>query len=586
MFLYEVRKIHPKAVTEIKGSFIRRDLCPFELELERAARKEAYKLNIKMNCLAYGVCDERLIQFRQPYRPLPANYGNRDPSRKNWNKKKTDEDPPPNEEQPALSSHSSSVSNDTISVFLTNARSIKKKSHILSFLKTLNYNMIMISETWLNVDDSDAYLLGSNANYVSFRKDRPPNAAKSRGGGVAILCSPQLNPILISTFSSDDIEALTIDIHVSSYCKSASFSSIRVCLIYRAPSCSNASLDSLLAYLTALVPSTPFLITGDLNFPDVDWDILTSPVQNDFISFVSDLRFSQYAHFKTRAQNIFDLVLCNSNIVRNVRPSIPLSDHTCISFSLSVPSPPNRKFVPHRLYHLADWVSINNSYIPNSTPSSSSSYPPHLRSLYKKSCLISSIASNSTLAQTCYKRFERALRMHNERVENKVVNSNNPKAFFSLCKTRLKATSNAPPGIIDLNGNSLVTDRDKAHAFSQYFASVSTLPLHAPLPPPPPSQTQPFDLSSITPSQILISIQSLAPKVNFSPDARDLRNTHELRIAVPFIVPKSHSTFVSRSVQRWNALSRETVKSSPIVFRSLINELPSISFTSESLLRL
>ncbi|GMT26457.1 hypothetical protein PFISCL1PPCAC_17754, partial [Pristionchus fissidentatus] len=105
--------------------------------------------------------------------------------------------------------------------------------------------------------------------------------------------------------------------------------------------------------------------------------------------------------------------------------------------------------------------------------------------LYKKSCRISSIASNSTLAQTCYKRFERALRMHNERVENKVVNSNNPKAFFSLCKTRLKATSNAPP---------------------------------APLPPPPPSQTQPFDLSSITPSQILISIQSLAPKVNFSPD--------------------------------------------------------------------
>ncbi|GMT21615.1 hypothetical protein PFISCL1PPCAC_12912, partial [Pristionchus fissidentatus] len=74
--------------------------------------------------------------------------------------------------------------------------------------------------------------------------------------------------------------------------------------------------------------------------------------------------------------------------------------------------------------------------------------------------------------------------------------------------------------------------------------------------------------------------------LNISPLARDLRNTHELRIAVPFIVPKSHSTFVSRSVQRWNALSRETVKSSPIVFRSLINELPSISFTSESLLRL
>ncbi|GMT30854.1 hypothetical protein PFISCL1PPCAC_22151, partial [Pristionchus fissidentatus] len=336
-----------------------------------------------------------------------------------------------------------------------------------------------------------------------------------------------------------DIEAITIDIHTSSYCKSIPFSSVRVCLIYRAPSCTNASLESLLTYLESIVGNSPLLISGDLNFPDIDWYTLTSPSQNDFLSFVADYRFSQY-------------VLCNSNIIRNIRPSIPISDHTSISFSLAVASPRPRPFVPSRVYHLADWVMINSlisdhnwtmslahldmnssyeyfcnfmnsvldTYVPKTTRSSSSPYPRHLRILYNKSNRIAMIAPNSTLAHKLSHRFERALREHNVRVENKIVNSNNAKAFFALCKTRLKSTSNASPGIIDLTGKSIVTDRDKAHAFSLYFASVSTPPLHAPLLPPTPSphQTSLFDLPCVNPAQIFLSIQSLAPKTNFSPD--------------------------------------------------------------------
>ncbi|GMT28715.1 hypothetical protein PFISCL1PPCAC_20012, partial [Pristionchus fissidentatus] len=507
--------------------------------------------------------------------------------------------------------------------------------------------------------------LGSNANYVSFRKDRPTNAAKSRGGGVAILCSPLLNPILISSFSTDDIEAITIDIHTSSYCKSIPFSSVRVCLIYRAPSCTNASLESLLTYLESIVGNSPLLISGDLNFPDIDWYTLTSPSQNDFLSFVADYRFSQ-----------------------NIRPSIPISDHTSISFSLAVASPRPRPFVPSRVYHLADWVMINSlisdhnwtmslahldmnssyeyfcnfmnsvldTYVPKTTRSSSSPYPRHLRILYNKSNRIAM----------------RALREHNVRVENKIVNSNNAKAFFALCKTRLKSTSNASPGIIDLTGKSIVTDRDKAHAFSLYFASVSTPPLHAPLLPPTPSphQTSLFDLpylgvimqpslkfsdhvskltskarskvnimfkcfysndpllylqafnafirplleyctvvwsprtvklanfvenvqrnftrrvffrcaipyspypdrlnflsmSTLEQRRLIFDLLFLHKTIhNFyslnsnllfkiSPLTRNLRNTHKLRIALPFAVPKSHSTFATRTVQRWNAL--------------------------------
>uniref|UniRef100_A0A8R1Z0I8 Uncharacterized protein n=1 Tax=Pristionchus pacificus TaxID=54126 RepID=A0A8R1Z0I8_PRIPA len=59
-----------------------------------------------------------------------------------------------------------------------------------------------------------------------------------------------------------------------------------------------------------------------------------------------------------------------------------------------------------------------------------------------------------------------------------------------------------------------------------------------------------------------------------------------IRIVLPYSLPKSHSNFVTRAIDRWNVLSAEFVHSSPSNFRSHILSLPSISFTSDSLLRL
>ncbi|KAF8373102.1 hypothetical protein PRIPAC_79531 [Pristionchus pacificus] len=69
-----------------------------------------------------------------------------------------------------------------------------------------------------------------------------------------------------------------------------------------------------------------------------------------------------------------------------------------------------------------------------------------------------------------------------------------------------------------------------------------------------------------------------------SPLARSLRRSHSLRIVLSYVLPKSHSNFVTRTIDRWNVLSAEFVHSSPSNFRSHILSLPSISFTSDSLL--
>ncbi|KAF8386629.1 hypothetical protein PRIPAC_75771 [Pristionchus pacificus] len=752
----------------------------------------------------------------------------------------------------------------TIELFYSNARSIKRKTHLLSFIKSLGYHVILLSETWLTSDDADAFLMGSLGDYVAFRKDRITNAEITRGGGVAILCSPLLNPILFATFSSDGIECLVINIHFPSNRKT--LSSIRICLIYRSPSCPASSLTLLLSFIEPLISNLPFLICGDLNFPSIDWNRLTSPSQNDFLSFVCDHRLTQFVDFKTRGENLLDLVLCNENIVRNVTPSLPFADHTNWESNNSLLSshdwtltlscldtenafsyfsefcnsllccgksqgrfPPrmekvakggNENFVrievsrrlpskkkstmvrlkdlnadeddeirvyeerkssvddkeKRKLFSLVKlepvlwdfrsqkykkgttqrkrtWASIDHalcledgtaskafkaacaarkraksaikdtpsgsgksmtvkeieydeelsfldevemestlnsdsavediddpsqpsikkefssgsrellramgestdgksvtsgrkkkkkcdvqdsimvsiqktdemlnaimgkidkdekskdedpvecskfkysdltsrivtfldslpmntryralgaihnslneiedrfssstnptpqpppvhyqpyycpppapnffpypppnhynntaleSFVPKSSLSPFSHYPKHLRILYGKSQRASSFAPNSMRAVSLAKRFERALRVHSERVESRVIDSKNPKAFYSLCKTRLNSSKSAPPGIIDLNGAYLLTNKDKALVFSQYFASVSTLPLQAPLRSFSPSSTIPlFDLPSISPAQILASIASLAPKCNFSPD--------------------------------------------------------------------
>ncbi|GMS82728.1 hypothetical protein PENTCL1PPCAC_4903 [Pristionchus entomophagus] len=455
-------------------------------------------------------------------------------------------------------------------------------------------------------------------DFVAFRKDRPTNAEKSRGGGVAILCSTLLNPILVSSFTTESIESLIIDIHFSS---------------------PNSSLSFQLYHLA-------------------DWNSINYHISS---------------HDWTLALSFLDV-------------------DSAFSYFTEVAN------------------SLLDAFVPKSTPSPFSRYPRHLKILYGKSKRATSIARNSVLALTLTKRFERALRAHLVKIESRIVESKNPKAFFSLCNTRLKACKSAPPGFIDVDGTQLLPCRDKASAFSKYFASVSTSPLQSPLPSHSPTlytinglplSSSPFmkDLGIImNPSLKFIDhisrmVSKARAKINimfkcfFSPDphlynrayttfirplleygsvvwsphtvilanqiedvqrnfsrrlfarcqipyslypdrisllslqtlehrrfisdivflhksihgfysydhsnlfrkaplTRSLRRSHNLRISLPFVPPKSHSSFVIRVIERWNVLDAEIVTSSPDIFRSHILSIPSISFSEESLLRL
>ncbi|GMR57198.1 hypothetical protein PMAYCL1PPCAC_27393, partial [Pristionchus mayeri] len=375
-------------------AFIRKDLTPTQLSLEKEARAEAMRRNLEARMIVCGVRDFTLINYRTP-RPLPPRYGLSRTSKTSSadlpypGHSGTPSSAPsaasiPSTPDPAAiapsrtdhvttshslvrSTHNRSIlstrhsRNSPVSVFYANARSIRCKSPQLSFLiASHEYRIICISETWLDNSDSDSLLVGGFPDFLPFRCDRVTSADYGRGGGVACLVHNSLNPILISTFSSPLVESCVVDIHLD-YSPSLPYRKIRFFTIYRSPSAPNDSLIQLLLNLeTHISVDFPCILIGDFNFPNVDWPSLSSPNQNDLLDFVSDHHFNQFVSFPSRLNSYLDLLFCNENIICNVSPATALSDHLSVTFDLRIPRPPQNVCAPSRNYRLADWISIND----------------------------------------------------------------------------------------------------------------------------------------------------------------------------------------------------------------------------------
>ena len=104
--------------------------------------------------------------------------------------------------------------------------------------------------------------------YNVFRKDRD-----GRGGGV-LLAFKDKNPIKeLST--PIELEVLSAEIIGDN-------SNLIICLIYRPSNCTEQYNTSLLTYLNSVNNSSDLPIIGDLNLPDVDWNIYNGNTNNYF----------------------------------------------------------------------------------------------------------------------------------------------------------------------------------------------------------------------------------------------------------------------------------------------------------------
>ena len=157
-------------------------------------------------------------------------------------------------------------------------------------------------------------------------------------------------------------------------------SRIRFILVYRPPCyVVQSTADLKLSALTKIILSLsstkdPIILLGDLNFPDIDWNLfrLNNSTHNNncFIECMQPLGMVQFVSDSTRvssstSQNILDLVFSNDPLLIQVMNQLlPLSssDHNIIEFLMLLPLELTR-------VHCSDSDSIPHDHF-NSLPNS------------------------------------------------------------------------------------------------------------------------------------------------------------------------------------------------------------------------
>ena len=144
---------------------------------------------------------------------------------------------------------------------LWNARSVcNKLTSVHDLFITNSFNLLAITETWLQDSDSPSPAALSHGGLVWTHSPRPSGR---KGGGVGILLSPQstfqvLHPPPSLSLSSFEAHCIRLFSPVS----------LRIAVIYRPPGPVSGFLDDFSAWLPYFLSSEiPTIILGDFNIP-------------------------------------------------------------------------------------------------------------------------------------------------------------------------------------------------------------------------------------------------------------------------------------------------------------------------------
>jgi len=192
-----------------------------------------------------------------------------------------------------------------------------------------DYDIICLTETWLNDDFSDQDILDDR--YTIFRKDRNYDESNtSRGGGVMIAIKRSFHAKQVSLLQYS-CEAIWIKFLVSDHIN------IYVCCVYFPPSADRACFNDFYAMIDDYFTSPGnIIIVGDFNLSTINWisnDYTnTSSLVHDFICFLSLHELNQCNFINNHMNRILDLVLTkleyhDLKISRAVTPLIKEDDY-------------------------------------------------------------------------------------------------------------------------------------------------------------------------------------------------------------------------------------------------------------------
>ncbi|KAF8358904.1 hypothetical protein PRIPAC_93899 [Pristionchus pacificus] len=534
--------------------FLRRDLMPSELNQEKISRVEARKRNNEAGCLKWGVRDCDLIKFRGPnYRPLPTGYRN---LKENEVDSKVVRRRRVNEHR--------LFTRDFVAVL-----SVRNVIDTVCFLiKQRNFDIFALTETWLNDTDCDAFLLRGMSDYFVFRADR----VDSRGGGVLIYAHSSMLPVPVSSLVIPGYECIAIDIFSNT--STSAHNCIRIVTVYRSPNAPISETPAFINYLSQITSCAhPSIVIVSFsapsrNFTLANWDIINSHIAcHDWtIALLNKTATEAYSYFSNFVNGLLD------------------------------------------------------AFVPLKVPKSSSGYPKFLSILHDRLERLHSAAPNCDSTHMLRARFNKALKTFEIKLPkvngspDKIPNLVYTNKFHfehhidhvtrkarSMCNLMLRSfLTTSSEALVKaykiyirpLLESSTVIWNPTAIGLVNRLESVqreftrrvlwrshlSYLPY--------PQRLEHLQLETLEYRRALNDMYFLFDSVNgfvhldtsnlysIAPLSRSLRSSHNLRLAIPFFMPVSFSSYASRSLMLWNSLSTPVVTLPRIPYRNLLRRTP------------
>lgn len=464
------------------------------------------------------------------------------------------------------------MNNKAIKIYHQNVRGLNSKINEFRYqVNNTEYDIIALTETWLNCDVNSSELF--NDKYNVFRHDRKYNRNVTRGGGCLIACRSNLSVShLIDWENECNFENVWISLGLSDN----STNKIYINTVYILP---NASFDDYKNYLdmiaekvNCLAPNSQFLILGDFNLPSIKWfqgsnNCLALEFEgrtaNELINFMEFTNLNQFNYFKNRIDRTLDLVFSNLGNITIGKPSELLifedNYHPAIEINLAnekIKFIKNNRSVRHNFIKgnydklnselsKIDWKSllnyqdvdntlekfyeIVNPIIHNNLPtikSIKSTYPIWYTDNLKKmlnekyKCKQKFKKTNDNTYLTKFKELRKKIK-YEQRIcfsnyQNNIENNikTNSKAFFAYTKS-LQQT-NSIPNSMSYNNNQSDDPSLIANYFADYFEKVYEKPDPNEQPIIPPCNCN--DHIEVSINEIKESITSFNINKNNSPD--------------------------------------------------------------------
>ena len=344
-------------------------------------------------------------------------------------------------------------------------------------LKSLVFDFIFISETWLNSSYLSSLIIDIDL-YTLYRNDR----LYGRGGGVAIIAKNKYRSLInvIDVDPSDDFELISLDFYTNSH------SFIRFICLYLSPTNSNniQIVQSLVKTLIKLTPKNnvnkTLYLVGDFNFNGISWKNLVPISSNKaflhFNDFLQNFNLSQLIQRPTHLLgNTLDFFITSDpSKVLEINITNPFSstcDHFKIEIKLCTGILNSSTVSQWYNFKNADYSKINlflknqnwdtllsqnkeinnrfsditkiihssiQQYVPIKYPRKKIKLPKNIRIIQKKkNHTYKLIKENPNLKQT-YKElsiaYKKAVYFYHKNNETRIMQSSNKKLFFNYIK--------------------------------------------------------------------------------------------------------------------------------------------------------